>query len=264
MPSEVTRAPRLTAAAAILVLAALAGAAWAAEFPEPSASYSGDGVMTTDMGAVSFRVFADGAIERREMTTDEATHVVIKRPDRGVAYLLVPEDNMAMEIREDVGSMPASAGEMAAFNPTPVGSEAIAGETATKYALSGVDARGAGFDGFAWLTDDGILLKLEGTSRLVAGRGMPMTVELTSLARGPQDPSLFELPAGVAIMRLDGLKGNAGATPARRPGADMPRAMPDMESMEGMEGMPDVEALRRQLEQQMDQLERLQGDPANQ
>jgi hypothetical protein len=260
MASDVAHASRLAAAVAF-VLAALAGAAAAGEIPEPRASYAGEGVMTSEAGAMPFRVFADGAIERREVTAENGTHVVIKRPDLGVAYLMTPDDHMAVEVSGDAGSLPDSAEEMRTFDTAPVGSEKIAGEPATKYAVSGVNADGAGFDGFAWVTDDGILLKMEGTASS-GGTDMPMSVELTGLTRGPQDPALFELPPGMPVMRLGGMKiGHAGATHATPPGGPVPRSMPDLEATQGMQGMPDMEALSRELERQRQELQSLQGQP---
>ncbi|MDP6952763.1 MAG: hypothetical protein QGF53_08380, partial [Alphaproteobacteria bacterium] len=199
----------LVSAAAVSLI--LVCPAYADNVPQPTASYSGEGIM--HMGGqpdMPFRVNAAGATERREMVMQGSAQTMIKRPDLGVIYMLMPQMGQAMEMPLDRGGMPTD--NMDAYNPVAVGSESMLGESTTKYRMQGGDANGS-FDGHAWITGDGIMMRMEGQA---TGDGFagPVSIVLNSLQRGPQDPSLFELPPGTSVMQMPG--GHAGRWRWRR------------------------------------------------
>ena len=200
------------------------GWAVAAQLPDSQASYSGEGVMTIADTEIPFRVYHDRGKERRELIMQGTTQVIIKRPDLGVATMLMPQMNMAMEMPIDMSAMSGLSDRAAAFNPEPIGTEMVAGEVATKHRLGGNDPSGGGFDGFVWLSEDRIVLRVDGNAGQ-GGQGTPLTIELTRLERGPQDAALFELPPGVQTMQ-------------------MPGGMGGMEGMPAMPGMPEAEEAR--------------------
>ena len=114
------------------------------------------------------------------------------------------------------------------------------GESVTKYRLQGVDPMGGSFEGFAWISGDGIILRMQGDNSGPQFSGS-MSYDMTALQRGPQDPSLFELPPGVQAMRMPG----GGAMQGMPEGAQMPN-LDDMLTPEQ----------RRQIEE----MQRLQGN----
>ena len=55
--------------------------------------------------------------------------------------------------------------------------------------------------GHSWITDDGIMVKME--SQVSAdGQVEAIGFLLTNVQRGDQDPSLFELPVGLQVMKM--------------------------------------------------------------
>jgi hypothetical protein len=80
----------------------------------------------------------------------------------------------------------------------PVGHETVDGVRTTKYRLDHTAADGSRARGFAWLSERGVLMRLDGTlSRAHGGRPMQIRMELAHVAIGPQDPALFRLPPGL-------------------------------------------------------------------
>jgi hypothetical protein len=77
-----------------------------------------------------------------------------------------------------------------------VGAESVEGHDATKYKMLMKDGSGGGF---IWITQDGIPVKMDFLAR--NGRDKTrMTVTLTNLTIGAQDPALFEPPADYKAM----------------------------------------------------------------
>ena len=85
-----------------------------------------------------------------------------------------------------------------------IGRETIDGEETTKYRFQ-VSTPGGSSNGFAWVTDDGILMRSEsetttGDADRTPGR---MVTTLQELRVGPQDPALFELPSDYQKMQTN-------------------------------------------------------------
>ena len=235
-------------AAAALTLA-MAASVIADELPSMTqASYSGSGVMTlSGQPPIPFTVIFDRGLERREMSMQGQSQVFITRPDRGVAYMLMMDMGMAMEMPLDAQGM-NSADQIAAYNPVAVGSDTVLGESVTRYRLQGTDPMGRSFDGFAWISGDGIILRMQrdASSPQLSG---PVGYEMTALQRGPQDSSLFELPPGVQAMPM----------PPGMGGGNM-QNMPDMGNMPQGGQMPNLDdILTPEQRRQLEEMQRMQG-----
>jgi hypothetical protein len=67
--------------------------------------------------------------------------------------------------------------------------------------------------GFMWFTKDGITMKMDLLQK-EGGKKSRMTMTLTHLKVGPQDPALFEIPAGYNKMpnmgKMFGVPGMGG------------------------------------------------------
>ncbi|MEN8197037.1 MAG: hypothetical protein ABFS30_11065, partial [Pseudomonadota bacterium] len=74
------------------------------------------------------------------------------------------------------------------------GTETVNGERTVKYRLVTKNETGA-FDGHVGVAEGNIHIKMAGTAKS-ARKVSKMTVELTRLKRGGQDPKLFQVPAG--------------------------------------------------------------------
>lgn len=241
-------------AAAALALAMATGAV-ADELPSMTqASYSGSGMMIlSDQPPIPFMVNFDRGLERREMTMEGQTQVFITRPDLGVTYMLMIDMGMAMEMPLDAQGM-NPADQIAAYNPVAVGSDTVLGESVTKYRLQGTDPMGGSFDGFAWISGDGIILRMQGDNNGPEFSGS-MSYELTALQRGPQDGSLFELPPGVQVMQMPGGMGGAMPGGAGGGGGGQMQGMPEGAQMPNLD-----ELLTPEQRRQLEEMQRMQGN----
>lgn len=180
----------------VLALLAFNGAALAEGLPVSKVEYSADRVIESERGAMTQKVNHAGLKERSETQMGGMQSVMILRGDKKTAYMLMPAQNMYMEMdftkaREQSGATPGEAAEI-----TKEGTETVEGLTTTKYKLVTADKKAAGF---MWFTDDGIAVKMDLLSREGAKKSR-MTMTLKNLKVGDQDESLFEVPAGYAKM----------------------------------------------------------------
>jgi hypothetical protein len=180
---------------ALVALAAPAGAE--TDWMRPKLDYTARTVMQADTGTITGRVWASGDKERRELVVNGRRHAVILRKDRGVSWILMPEQRMYLEQSlEASGADRFRGGEL---ERQVLGEETVNGVRATKYRVHGVGADGESFDGFLWMTEDEIPV------RVVAGQGgEQVRMELDQLDTGRIDPSRFEIPTGYRRFELPG------------------------------------------------------------
>jgi hypothetical protein len=184
---------RLLAAAFIFVFS-IATAASAADWLRPDVAYSATRTMQAGGHTITGPVHYDNGKERFEMAMEGQQQVMIRREDKELLYMVMPQMGMGMEMR--IGGPKAMPGprDYAELQPEEVGRETVAGEEATKWR---VVAEGAEI--FIWASDDGIPLRMEGE-----GAQGSFVMELSDLERGPQPAELFEVPAGIQIMAMPG------------------------------------------------------------
>jgi hypothetical protein len=183
---------RLLAAAVLLILSF--APASAADWLRPDVAYAATRTMQAGGMTISGPVHYDGGKERFEMTMEGRQQVMIRREDKQLLYMVMPQMGMGMEMRLGGPKAMPGARDYAELQPEEVGRETVAGEATTKYRVS---AEGGTI--FIWATDDGIPLRMEGESP--EGR---FVMELSDLKRGPQPAELFEVPAGIQIMAMPG------------------------------------------------------------
>lgn len=197
------RGMRGLAAAGALGLSMVAAPAAAEEFPTPKVGYTADTVTAVGEMQIVSTVWHQDGKERREMTMSGEEQVVIVRPDTGRLYVFVPAQGMAMDMAYDPKVMGLGATElMAGLNPVADGREEVGGISTTRYRIDGTGPTGSRTNGLVWVSDDGIIVRMEGESE-VDGTMTPTRMETTNLETGDQDAALFELPEGLQVMRLD-------------------------------------------------------------
>lgn len=175
-----------------LCLYALGVAAAEGPLPAPTVEYAADRTMESDAGTFTGRVNFTKDKERAEMQMQGMSTITIERRDKQVSWMLMPAQRMYMErsiaeAREQMRDGPAQD-----VTISEVGKETLEGFETTKYKLLMKDG-GAG--GFMWFTPEGIAIKMD----LLQKQGKKksrMTITLTNLQIGPQDPALFEVPNG--------------------------------------------------------------------
>ncbi|MBP7336493.1 hypothetical protein [Niveispirillum sp.] len=187
--------------------------AWADRLPPPVAAFSASQNLTVDGVALSARLFHDKGLERRESRVDGLNNLLIIRPDRQEALVVQPESKVGMKLPLTDPEVGVVATTLSMLSGTAEGTETLAGEAVTRYRVQDITPDGSGFDGRVWATKDGIYVKLEGRT---GGEGAAaIAMSLSDIRRGPQNPALFEVPAGLSIMTLDPLDGRV--PPALQP-----------------------------------------------
>lgn len=169
----------------------------AAEWPTPDASYSAQRVMESE-GAplLTGQINHDRGKERWESNMGGMQVVRIMRPDLGKLLMFMPALNMAMEmpLPDDVQFGPPPA-DSDGPKPEAVGTENMGGESTTVFRTEVNDPQDGLFVVKSWVTDDGIVMRMEGT-----GSQGSFAMYLEGMNRGAQDAALFELPQGVPLM----------------------------------------------------------------
>lgn len=184
----------------VLCLVATFATALAAspDWLRPDATYSA--IRTMKMGGreISGPVHYDKGKERFEMTVEGTQQIMIRREDKGRLYMVMPQMGMGMEMKVGGPEAMPSADDYAKLEPENLGRESLDGEEVTKYRIVAKEA-GQDYTVLIWATDDGIPLRMEGSTT----EGNFETV-LTNLERDPQPAELFELPAGIQMMTVPG------------------------------------------------------------
>lgn len=193
----------------------------------PRVAFSGWRVMSMqDSQVIEGPYYFSPGKHRSEVTVEGQSFTAIIREDREVLWTLLPQQNMYMEISFDAREL----GSGGAFEGAQVvesrelGTETVNGQRTTKYEVTVRDPNGESASGTLWATADMIPVKMD----MVVDSGEHVIVELRDIQIGPQDDSLFEVPAGYTRLSLgnlgnlrsafEGFAGGAGASPAPAPG----------------------------------------------
>lgn len=179
---------------AFCVLLSFTTSAAAADWLRPDAAYSATRTMRAGGHEITGPLHYDSGKERFEMTMEGRQQVMIRREDKQLLYMVMPQMGMGMEMQLGGPKAMPGARDYAELQPEEVGRETIAGEETTKYRVMA-----EGMTIFIWASDDGIPLRMEGEGP--EGR---FTMELSDIERGPQPAELFEVPAGIQIMAMPG------------------------------------------------------------
>jgi len=196
---------------------ALTGAAHADEMQEylekfgidKNAAFSGTRHMETKEGQIDSFVRQDGEKMRMEMNYGGQSAVVITRFDKGLTYLLMPTMSMYREMdmkdAQQVGSSDVDFSEA-----SEVGREAVNGYDCTKFKAKFEDKQGGKGGGYYWVSDEGILMKVDMIYQSRKQKGQRMKFEMRDLDIGPQDPTAFEVPANYSKMGFGNMMGQMG------------------------------------------------------
>ena len=171
--------------------------------------YSADRTVVTGGKTYVGRVYAVPGKQRHEQIINGLPITAILRADKSVAWLELVDLHVFSDFK-----FPAAITDYANAQQlgAPVGTEAIAGLPAKKYRVERKGSDGSELFGYAWINDEGIVLKLEGSFIEPNGHETKAAYELSNVHRGPQPLELFELPKGMtrlppeAVAPLMGVK----------------------------------------------------------
>jgi hypothetical protein len=181
----------LRAIIAGLIVAVLATVpAAAATLGEAKTGFSADRTLVIDGKTYQGRLWTMPGMERHEQNLNGIPAAFVLHSDTPIADLVLPALHTVVEFM-----LPAELHLFADPRLTrrPVGHETINGITTTKYAIDETVPEGHG-EGYLWLSDNGIPMRLDGTFTRNSGRSAHLHWELNHVKLGPQPGSLFEPP----------------------------------------------------------------------
>lgn len=176
----------------------LAAAAQAAGPSQPKVEYSADTTLETAETQMKGRINYTPTRERREMVAGSGGErmIMIMRPDKKVAWTLMPADKMYMEMSlAEANAQSKDDISKYQIEQTVVGPEVVNGVNTTKSKIIMTGPKGDKMGGFMWMSPDNIMVKMDAIA-IDKNQKMRFKTELTGLKVGKQDPSLFEVPAG--------------------------------------------------------------------
>lgn len=158
----------------------------------PDASFSGTRHIESKDGKIDMFVRQAPQKMRMEMIMAGRTMTVITREDLGVNYMLMPQMNAYKKVKAD--EVMAGGANLSFSDVSKVGREAVSGYDCTKYRAKFKDAKGGKAGGYYWVSDDGILMKVDMIYKSRGQKGERMVFTMRDLEIGEQDPALFEVP----------------------------------------------------------------------
>ncbi|HDS16119.1 MAG TPA: DUF4412 domain-containing protein [Proteobacteria bacterium] len=183
------------------IIAALLSVLWLAPVL-PAAEFSADMETLVAGKTVSQgRIFIKGDLSRHEMNQEGRRMIIINRPDRGLAWTMMPQEKsyleIAMENRDDE-MMPENWSADLRLSANRRGTETINGIACDKYELVTEDEKV-----IYWIDPQNDL-----PVRVVS---QDSEVNYRNVRPGPQSADLFEIPTGwrkISLPRLPGLTGS--------------------------------------------------------
>ncbi len=198
---------RLTIPALLLAMVAVTPAV-AATLADAKTGFSADRTLIIDGKTYLGRMWTMPGMERHEQNLNGIPAAFVLKSDNPIADLVLPKLHTVVEF-----TLPPELRLFADPRLTrrPVGHDTITGIATTKYAIDETLPEGHG-EGFLWLSDSGIPMRLDGSFTRTSGRAAHLHWELSHVKLGPQPAALFEPPHGFsklpaeAIVPLLGLK----------------------------------------------------------
>ena len=176
---------------------------------DQNASFSGTRQMEMKEGQIDSFVRQAPGKTRTEMNMGGMSSVIITRQDTGKNYMLMPSMSMYREM-DMKGMQEAGNSDVDFSEASEVGRETINGFDCTKYKAKFKDKQGGKGGGYYWVSDEGILMKVDMIYQSRKQKGQRMIFEMRDVQIGPQDPSEFEVPANYSKMGFGNMMSQMG------------------------------------------------------
>lgn len=164
--------------------------------------YTANFTVTSDKGTYRGTVWHAPGRERRDFDTAGGGQALLLRRDTDSAYLMKPSGRWYVGLALNAAVGLAGGLDGMVVKRTKVKDDKVAGIPATQYRIDASAAKGGRFDGDAWFSKEGILVKAVGVISTPKGRRMPVETALSGLKLGAVDERKFDLPAGWLGMDL--------------------------------------------------------------
>jgi len=191
------------------MMVALVGSARAGEealdLLDAPVSYTAHYSVSSDKGHFEGSVWHAPGRERREFATAIGGQAVLLRRDKDVAYLLSPSGKWYVGFGLHAAAALAGGLDGLTVERRKIREESVAGQRATRYHVA-ASGGGGRFDGDAWFSKDGIMLKAIGTLTGRNGHVEPVETTLSDVRLGPVDAAMLSPPAGYFGLDLRSVK----------------------------------------------------------
>ncbi|MBM3480166.1 MAG: hypothetical protein FJX69_13260 [Alphaproteobacteria bacterium] len=132
------------------------------------------------------------------------SQVLVARLDLNVGWLGLPELGMAIQTDLDALDLPLDVlGGGGGLRQQAEGRERVNGMDTTRVRVERSGQSGASFSGRAWVTGQGVIARIEGEGESRGRRGRTL-LNFRDARIGRLDPSLFEAPRGLRVVRVRG------------------------------------------------------------
>lgn len=134
--------------------------------------------------------------QRRDVVTKSGDQILLLRRDTDRAFLMKPSAKWYVGLSLPAAAFLAGGLDSMVVQRSRLKVETVAGLRATKFRIAAIASKGGRFDGDAWFSKDGILVRAKGILTHPNGRAMPVETALEQVKLGAVDEALFDLPAG--------------------------------------------------------------------
>lgn len=192
----------------VLPLVIAAGGRLSDVWPQPSVGYSADFDMKAGDEDITGKVYAEPGRQRQDFTVKsfDASSVVDFEAEKVLTWSAAFPVVMEVDLGEAAESgLDPRMLEYETLEMEPVGSERIDGVETVKHRIEGRQADGASFDGFVWLTEENIPMRLTGGGRHPEHGTTTIELRLSNLEIGDQDADLFSPPGNAPTMNVGGM-----------------------------------------------------------
>lgn len=165
-------------------------------------SYTANFSVSGDKGTYHGTVWHAPGRERRDFGTQGGSQTVLLRRDTDSAYLMKPSQRWYVGLGfQAVGAL-AGGIDGLTVERTKLKEEAVGSVRATRYKVAAAGPKHTRFDGDAWFSKEGILVRAVGMMTGPDGRKSEVETLLSGLKIGRVEERMFELPAGWLGMDL--------------------------------------------------------------
>lgn len=165
-------------------------------------SYSAEFYVTSAKGTYRGSLWHAPGRERRDYDTSGGGQTLLLRRDTDSAYLMKPSGKWYVGLGFTAVGALAGGIDSLSVERHRIGDENVAGIRATRYKVAANGPKNSRFDGDAWFSAEGILVRAKGTATGPDGRRQPVETGLSRLRVGRVDERMFELPSGYFGMDL--------------------------------------------------------------
>ena len=160
---------------------------------------SADEIRTAHKQVTTGKIYASPEAVRTEGERKGKKTISIMRLDKKVVWNLMPDQKMYMELPFMGSADVASMAKDAKIEKEPLGSEQVGAYHCDKYRVH------ATYEGKEYTSIEWDAKELNGFAVKKGDEKGAWTIEYQNVKLGPQDPSLFDLPAGYQKFSLSGM-----------------------------------------------------------